>query len=76
MKYLNRSKGRERRYKDVDEDDVFVRGRLKDFETGAMPVLTTLSQDYPYYVIDGTQPIESSSAELNRIYQESKLSDS
>ena len=69
---LARSKGRAQRYGDVKEDEAFVRGRLQDFDSGAMPVLTTLSQDYPYYVIDGTQSIESSVAELNRIYQENK----
>lgn len=50
-------------------DEAFVRKRLEAFTTGAALVLKTLSQEFPYYVLDGELPTPENVIELDKIYK-------
>ncbi len=62
-----RSKERQQRFNDVEEDVVFVEKRLNDYRTNALPVLDILSFDYLEYRLDGRETIEENATALTTI---------
>lgn len=65
---IARSRSRERRFKDTPEDAAAVQSRLDRYREGTMPVLGTLSLEFPFYRLDGMRPIDENVAELRKIY--------
>lgn len=63
-----RSNTREQRYEDVEENEAFMQKRLSEYQIGPAIVMGKLASEYPYYQIDGTQPIEDNVASLREIY--------
>jgi adenylate kinase family enzyme len=63
-----RNQGREQRYEDVEENEVFIQNRLAEYEVGPAIAMETLALEYPYYQLDGTQPIKDNVSTLGGIY--------
>jgi len=65
---LIRNGTREDRYKDVEENEAFIQKRLAEYKAGPAVVMEALALDYPYYHMDGMQPIETNVESLKEIF--------
>lgn len=66
---IARSQGRKQRFDDTPEDEAAVLERIARYKEGTLPVLDALALEFPFYVLDGSRPIDEGVASLQAIYE-------
>lgn len=64
-----RSQARQQRFEYVPEDEAAVLKRLDRYQEGTLPVLEALALEFPFYMLDGSRPIDESVALLQEVYE-------